>query len=97
MRHEITIDENLNDFTKLLTDLLNLDEHVGDEDKALLLLNLLLDEYENFTMTLIYEEVLNYGKVTVALLNHEFRHRDKEFAKMNSTETLTLQRGRSEK
>ncbi|PKU73773.1 Retrovirus-related Pol polyprotein from transposon TNT 1-94 [Dendrobium catenatum] len=55
MRHYITIDEHLNDFTKLLADLLNLDKEVKDEDKAICLLNSLPDEYENFKMTLIQE------------------------------------------
>ncbi|KAK8951050.1 hypothetical protein KSP39_PZI003847 [Platanthera zijinensis] len=36
-----------------------LQKDVGDEDNALLLLNLLLDEYENFTMSLIYGNELD--------------------------------------
>ncbi|KAI0500208.1 hypothetical protein KFK09_018417 [Dendrobium nobile] len=54
MRHMITIDEHLNNFTKLLADILNLDENVRDEDKTLLPLNSLLDEFENYTTTLIH-------------------------------------------
>ncbi|KAI0494613.1 hypothetical protein KFK09_024754 [Dendrobium nobile] len=95
MRHVITINEHLNDFTKLLADILNLDEKVGDKNKMLLLLNSLLDEYENFTMTLIHgKEVLNYDEVTTSLLNQEFWHRDKELAKINLVEALTLQQER---
>ncbi|PKU65309.1 Retrovirus-related Pol polyprotein from transposon TNT 1-94 [Dendrobium catenatum] len=98
MKHGVTINEHLNDFTNMLAYLLNLDEDVGDEDKALLLLNSLSDEYENFTMSLIHrKEVLNYGEVTIVPLNHEFWCRDKESAKINSAEALTLQRRISKK
>ena len=51
----------MNEFTKLLADLLNLDEIIKDEDKALLLLNALPDEFKNFTMTLIH------GKKTLSM------------------------------
>lgn len=48
-------------------------------------------------MTLIHKnEILKYGEVTTALLNHELRHCDKESAKMNLVEALALQQGRSE-
>ncbi|KAK8934286.1 hypothetical protein KSP39_PZI015019 [Platanthera zijinensis] len=98
MRKGVSIDDHLNEFTKLLADLFNLDEEVKDEDKALLLLNSLPDSYENFIMTLIHgTDVLEYGEVTTALLNHEFRRRDKESSKAESAEVLSLQRGRSDK
>ncbi|KAK8952544.1 hypothetical protein KSP39_PZI003453 [Platanthera zijinensis] len=95
MRRGVSIDEHLNEFTKLLADLLNLDEDVGDVDKTLLLLNSLPDVYENFTMSLIHEkEVLKYSEVSTTLLNHEFRRRDKESSKVESAEALVSHRGR---
>ncbi|KAI0523135.1 hypothetical protein KFK09_005525 [Dendrobium nobile] len=98
MRHGITIDEHLNDFTKLLANLLNLDKEDGDEDKTLLLLNSLPDEYEKCMMMLIHgKEVMNYIEVIDAFLNHGFWHWDKKSTKMYSTEALISQQGRSEK
>ena len=35
----ISMNEHLNNFNKILTDLKNLDDHIDDEDKTLLLLN----------------------------------------------------------
>ena len=49
-----TIDEHMNNYTKFLTDLVNVDVKIEEEDKGLVLLNSLLDEeYETFTLTLI--------------------------------------------
>ncbi|KAK8954443.1 hypothetical protein KSP39_PZI002550 [Platanthera zijinensis] len=97
MRHGVSIDEHLSEFTKLLADLLNLDEDVGDENKTLLL-NSLPDEYENFTMSLIHgKEVLKYSEVSTTLLKHKFRRRDKELSKTESAEALVSHRGRYEK
>lgn len=46
--------EHLNEFTKILADLQNLDVNILDEDKALLLLNFLPDEYDHLITTLLY-------------------------------------------
>ena len=44
----------MNNYTKLLTDLVNVDVKIEEEDKALILLNSLPDEkYETFALTLI--------------------------------------------
>ena len=44
----------MNNYTKFLTDLANVDEMIKDEDKALILLNSLPDEeHETFVLTLI--------------------------------------------
>ena len=46
----------MNNYTKLLADLANVDEVIMDEDKALILLSSLPDEeYETFVLTLINE------------------------------------------
>ena len=44
----------MNNYTKLLTDLINVDVSIEKEDKTLILLNSLPDEeYETFILTLI--------------------------------------------
>ena len=42
----MSMNDHVNSFNKILADLLNLDEKFEDEDKALLLLNSLPDEYD---------------------------------------------------
>ena len=50
----LTIDEHMNNYTKLLTDLANMDVLIEKENKALILLNSLPDEeYKTFVLTLI--------------------------------------------
>jgi len=49
-----SIDEHMNSYTKLLTDLVNVDVKIDEEDKVVILLNSLPEEeYETFTLTLI--------------------------------------------
>ena len=51
------ITEHMNNYTKLLTDLVNMDVDIKEEDKTLILLNSLPDEeYEIFALTLINEK-----------------------------------------
>ncbi|KAG8498395.1 hypothetical protein CXB51_006971 [Gossypium anomalum] len=49
-----SMNDHVNSFNKILTDLLNLDEKFEDEDKALLLLNSLPDEYDHLTTILLH-------------------------------------------
>jgi len=44
LKNEIFIDEHMNNYTKVLADLANLDEVIKDEDNALILLSSLPDE-----------------------------------------------------
>ena len=54
MQRGCSINEHLNRYTKLLTDLLNVDVEIDEEDKAIILLNSLpRKEYETFTLTLL--------------------------------------------
>ena len=70
---------HLDSFNKLITDLLNLDEDVNDEDKALILLNSLPEAYDHLATTLIYgKDTINFEDVSNALMNHEVRHKDKQ-------------------
>ena len=54
MQRGCSINEHLNRYTRLLTDLLNVDVETNEEDKAVILLNYLpREEHETFTLTLI--------------------------------------------
>jgi len=54
LKKEIFISEHMNNYTKFLVDLVNVDEVIKDEDKALILLSFLPDDvYETFVFTLI--------------------------------------------
>ena len=78
MQRGCFINEYLNRYTKLLTDLVNVDVETSEEDKAVILLNSLpREEYETFTLTLINErKSLNYSEVSAALINYEVRRQD---------------------
>ena len=54
MQRGCSINEHLNRYTRLLTDLLNVDMETNEEDKAVILLNSLpRKKYETFTLKLI--------------------------------------------
>ena len=63
----------MNSYTKLLTDLVNVDVEIDEEDKTVILLNSLSrEEYKTFTLTLINgRKSLNYSEVSVTLVNYE--------------------------
>ena len=44
LKKELSIAEHMNNYTKLLTDLINVNVDIKEEDKALILLNSLPDE-----------------------------------------------------
>jgi len=68
----------MNNYTKLLTNLVNVDVEIKEDDKVLILLNSLSDEeYEIFILTLINgKQTLNYSDVPAALVNYEVRRKD---------------------
>ena len=49
----MSLNDHMHAFDRIIANLLNLDEIIEDENKALLLLNLFLDVYENLTITLL--------------------------------------------
>ena len=54
LQKELSIAEHMNDYTKLLTDLDNMNVTIEEKDKTLILQNSLPDEeYETFILTLI--------------------------------------------
>ena len=65
--------EHWNYFNKILADLLNLTVEVKDEDKALLLLNSLLDEYDHLITTLFCgRKEIKFEDVSNTLVNDEY-------------------------
>ena len=87
----------MNNYTKLLTDLVNVDVKIDEEDKVVILLNSLPEEeYEIFTLTLINgRQILNYNEVSAALVNYEVRRQDKLSSSENTTTEALAVRGRS--
>jgi len=93
MKRGLSIDEHINSYTKLLTDLVNVDVKIDEEDKTVILLNSLPeDECETFTLILINgRQTLNYNEVFAALMNYEVRRQDKlSSSKSTSTEALAV-------
>ena len=81
-RQGISMTEHLDDFNKIIADLINIDVKVDDEDKALLLLNSLPDSYDHFTHTLINGKTeVKYDVVSAALMNNEYRKKDKQIGR----------------
>ena len=69
MKRGLSIDEHMNNYTKLLTYLVNVDVKIDDKDKAVILLNSLPEEeYETLTLTLINRrKSLNYNECLLLL------------------------------
>jgi len=82
LKGEIFINDHINNYTKLLTDLANLDVVIDNENKALILLSSLPDEgYETFVLTLINRRIsFSYSEVTTALVNLELRRKNNEYS-----------------
>jgi len=97
LKSEISISDHINNYTKLLVDLANLDVVIEGEEKALILLSSLPDEgYETFVLTLINGRVsLSYSKVTTDLLNLELRRKDKKCSTSVTSVEILAARGSS--
>ena len=81
----------MNNDTKLLANLVNVDVDIEEEDKSLILLNSLPnEEYETFVLTLINsKQSLNYNDMLVALIDYEVRRKDKQ-SSSNGTSAKAL-------
>ena len=91
-----TINEHIALFNKLVADLLNLEENVKDEDKALLLLASLPDEYDHLITTILHgKNEVTFDEVYNALYNTEIRKKDKKEHGYAKVEAYTA-RGRSQ-
>jgi len=97
MRKGCSINKHLYRYTKLLTDLVNMDMEINEEDKAVILLKSLpIDEYETFTLTLINRRIsLNYAEVSAALVSYEKRMQDRQSPSGSTTTEALAVRGRS--
>ena len=86
----------MNSYTKLLTNLANVNVKIDEEEKVMILLNSLpKEEYETFTLTLINgRKSLNYNKV-FALVNYEVRRQDRLSPSESTTAEVLAIRGRS--
>ncbi|KAH9699236.1 Integrase catalytic domain-containing protein [Citrus sinensis] len=86
----MSMNDHVNSFNKILADLLNLDEQFIDEDKALLLLNSLPDEYDHLTTTLLHgKDSVTFDVVCSALYNFETRKKDRNDHRDTVAEVLT--------
>jgi len=97
LKRGLSIDDHMNNYTKLLADLVNVDVAIKEEDKAVILMNFLPDEeYETFVLTLIKsKQIFNYSDMSATLVNYEVGKKDKQSSsKSISAEGLTV-RGRS--
>jgi len=97
MKRGCSIDEHMNSYTKLLTDLVNVDVEIDKEDKAVILLNSLpQEEYETFTLTLIDgRKSLNCSEVSAAFVSYEARRQDRLSSSWSTTAEALAVRGRS--
>ena len=68
----MSINDHMHAFDRIEANLLNLDEIIEDENKALLLLNLFLNVYENLTITLLSsKDKITFNVVCSTLLSSE--------------------------
>ena len=81
LKKGLSVAEHMNNYTKLLAGIVNVDVNFEKEDKALIMLNSLPDEeFETFVLTLINgRQSLNYNDESTALVNYEVRRKDKQF------------------
>ena len=95
MKRGLSIDGHMNNYTKFLANLVNMDVKIEAGDTTVILLNSLpKEEYETFTLTLINgRQTLNYSEVLAALVNYEVRRQNK-LSSSESAEALAI-RGRS--
>ncbi|KAJ8649791.1 hypothetical protein MRB53_002814 [Persea americana] len=82
--------EHLDDFNKIIVDLMNIDVKIDNEDNALLFLNPLADSYDHFAHTLINRKTeVKYDVVSAALMNNEYQKNDKQAHRVSSSDVLT--------
>jgi len=69
INEETTVLEHLNFFNKVISKLLVVDVKIDEEDKALILLNLLPESYDHIVTTMLYgKETLILEEVTSTLI-----------------------------
>ena len=89
------MDDHMNNYTKLLVELVNIDVTIEEDDKALILLNSLPDEeYTTFILALINDkQSLNCSDVSSTLMNQELTRKDKQCSSSSTTAEAMTTRG----
>ena len=93
LKSSMSISSHINEFNKLIANLLNLDEAFKDECKAMLLIGSLPNELNHLCITLIHgKEKLSFEEVYFVLLNYEIQKKDKKEHRDKSMVALTVRR-----
>ncbi|ONK57948.1 uncharacterized protein A4U43_C09F5950 [Asparagus officinalis] len=95
MKRGVSIREHVNNFTKLLSDIANVDIMIEDEDNAMLLFcSLPEDDFGTFVFNMINERTtVSYKEVTSVLINYELRKGDGEPSEKASGDALAVREG----
>lgn len=96
MQEGTKMEDHLDEFSKVIFDLENIDITVDDEDQALLLLRSLPQEYKNLHETLVYgRDSLTLKKVQSTLMSLELKKQSE--SKIDNNGKGVMARGSSEK
>ena len=97
MKRGCSINKHMNSYTKLLTNLVNVDMEIDEEDNAVILLNSLPEEeYETFTLALVNgRKSLNYNEVSAALVSYKARRHDRLSSSGSTIAEALMVRGKS--
>ena len=92
MKKEVSIRKHVNNFTKLLSDMANVNIIVEDEDKAMLLFcSLPENDYGTFVLTMINgRTTVSYKEVTSISVNYELKKSDGEPFEKASEDALAV-------
>jgi len=95
LKRALSIGKHMNNYTKFLGDLVNVDVEIKEEDKEVILLNSLPDkEYETFVLTLINgKQTINYSNVSAILINYKVRRKNKQSSSNGTTAEAMTTRG----
>ena len=89
LKSGMSISSHIDEFNKLISNLLHLDETFEDDHKAMLLTGSPLDELDNLCIILIHgKEKLSFEEVCFALLNYEIRKKYQREHRDESVEAL---------
>ena len=96
LKSSMSISSHIDEFNKLIVDLLNLNKTFKDERKTMLLIGSFPGESNHLCITLIHgKEKLSFEEVCSTLLNYEIRKRSQTKHWDESIEALTM-RGHSQ-
>jgi len=94
LKKEISTDEHISNYRKLLADLANMEEMIKDKEKILILLSSIPnEEYKTFVLTLINgKQFISYNEVSATLMNHDLRKKNKQSSLSTSVEVVAVKR-----